>query len=51
MALPPDQALDAFAQLFADDPAALQAIEQTRALPEDQKAQAVQLIGQQILGG
>ena len=50
MQLPPDQALEVFAQLFASDPEALKVIEEAKMLPPEQQAQAIQMIGQQILG-
>ena len=48
--MPPPQALDALAQLFADEPAALKIIDDARALAPQEQAQAVAMIIQTARG-
>ena len=49
--MPPDQALDALSQVFADNPEAQQLIERAKALPPEQQAEAVQMLLSAVTGG
>jgi len=42
--MPPDQALAALAEVFADNPEVMQVIEQASQMPPEQQAEAVQII-------
>tara|TARA_Y100001972_G_scaffold129131_1_gene194357 strand:- start:5181 stop:7466 length:2286 start_codon:yes stop_codon:yes gene_type:complete len=42
--LPPEQALEALSQIFADDPKAMEVIEKAKGLPAEQQQQAVQML-------
>ena len=49
--MPPDQALEALSQIFADNPEAQQLIERAKQLPPDQQSQAVQMLLEAVSGG
>ena len=49
--MPPDQALEALSQIFADNPEAQQLIERAKQLPPEQQSQAVQMLLEAVSGG
>jgi len=48
--MPPDQALEALSQIFADNPEALELIERAKQLPPEQQAEAVQMLLEAVTG-
>ena len=48
--MPPDQALEALTQIFADNPEALELIERAKQLPPEQQAEAVQMLLEAVTG-